>query len=191
MGARSGTGSRRARAIDDLAGRGPLGRGALGGLPLDPGRALGARPARGARPRLGRPARARRRSRSRPRRPRRRPADRRPRRRPAVHRRARCASPTGISRSSTRPRPRSASSATTPRACARRSAPTTCCASRCASDTAQAAVLVAHALGERRHHLRGQRAPAEPRGARPTRPPVTRVRTSSPRSTATSTTTPT
>ena len=36
------------------------------------------------------------------------------------------------SRSSTRPRPRSASSATTPRACARRSAPTTCCGSRCA-----------------------------------------------------------
>ena len=42
---------------------------ALGGLPLDPGRALGARPARGARPRLRRPARARHRPRSRPRRP--------------------------------------------------------------------------------------------------------------------------
>ena len=44
-----------------------------------------------------------------------------------------------------------------------------------------------HALGERRHHLRGQRAPAEPGGARV----AAGARTWSARSTATSTTTPT
>ena len=56
-----------------------------------------------------------------------------------------------------------------------------------AADDAEVDGARPHALGERRHHLRGQRAPAQPRGARRPRP----ARTSSARSTATSTTTPT
>ena len=108
--------------------------------------------------------------------------------RSAVRRRARCASPTGTSRSSTRPRPRSVSSATTPRACARRSATTSCCASRCAPNRREAAVLAhtrwasvgiisepnAHPLNQ--EELDGDGDAAVRR---------------SPRSTATSTTTPT
>ena len=112
------------------------------------------------------PARARHRARPRPRRPDDRAPARATRGRSVVHRRRRCARPPDTSRSSTRPRPRSASSATTPRACAPRSATTSCCVSRCAPTPRRGGGARAHALGEHRHHLRGERAPAEPGGAR-------------------------
>ena len=111
------------------------------GVPLRAGRAVGARPARGARPRLRRPARPRHRPRSRSRRTRRSRASSRRVATIRSSRRARCASPTGTSRSCTRPRPRSVSSATTPRACARRSRADELLRLALRADTAEAVVL--------------------------------------------------
>ena len=108
-------------------------------------------------------------------------------RRPAVRFAARCAPPATSSRSSTRPRPRSASSATTPRCCAPPIRDDELLAPRARGRRRRGDGARPHALGERRHHLRGERAPAQPRGARRPRP----ARTWWPRSTATSTTTPT
>ena len=176
-----------ARAVEDLVGGAPSGPAALAAFHSIAGRAVGDRPARGARPRLGRAARARDRPRARPRRPDDRPARRRARTPTRCSPPARCARPTGISASCTRPRPRSASSATTRRACAPRSATTSCCGSRCAPTAAEASVL-AHtrwaSIGiiseANAHPLNAARSPT-----------ATAVRrTSRPRSTATSTTTP-
>ena len=86
----------------------------------------------------------------------------RARRRPAVPVTARCASPTACCRSSTRPRPRSASSATTPPRCAPRSRDDELLRLALAAPTAPGRGARAHPLGERRHHLRAERAPAQP-----------------------------
>ena len=88
----------------------------------------------------------------------------RPRRRSRSSPPARSGWPTGTWPSSTRPRPRSASWATTPRRCAPPSRD---------DGLLHLALGVAvgprdgagpHPLGERRHHLRAQRPPAQPRG---------------------------
>ena len=63
--------------------------------------------------------------------------------------------------------------------------PTTCSGAALGSDGARGDGARPHPLGQRRHHLRGQRPPAQPRGGRARRAP-----TSSPCSTATSTTSP-
>ena len=110
--------------------------------------------------------RARHRARPRSRRPDDRAPDRGAQRRPAVHVRRGARRRTGISRSSTRPRPRSASSATTRRACAPQIAQRRAAPPRGAGRHRRGRRARAHALGERRHHLRGERAPAEPGGAR-------------------------
>ena len=81
-------------------------------------------------------------------------------------------SPDGISASCTRPRPRSASSATTPRRCGADRATTTCLHLAVRSRDGRGGRPRAHPVGERRHHLRGQCAPAEPRRAADARRPV-------------------
>ena len=69
------------------------------------------------------------------------------------------------SRSCTRRRRRSVSSATTPRRCVRRSPATRCCGWRCRR-ARRGVGARAHPVGERRHHQRGQRPPAEQRRGR-------------------------
>ena len=155
--------SHRAGAVEDLLGGASARPRRARGVPLGPGRAVGARPARGARPRLGRPARARRRPRPRPRRPDDRARSSRARRRPAVHVGLGARRRRRTSRSSTRRRPRSASSATTPRALRAAIRDDDAAAPRARAPTPREVVGARpHPLGERRHHLRGQRAPAEP-----------------------------
>ena len=154
---------RSARAVDDLAAGDTVARRDRD-LHVDPDRAERARPARGTRPRLGRALGARRRARSRPRRPDRR-ADRRRAPRPAVHRAARCtrraergqlafvykvAAEIGELGDNT-----AALRAADPR---RRAPAARAAFARRARDGARS-----HALGERRHHLRAERASARQR----------------------------
>ena len=159
------------------------------GVTVDPAGAVGPRPARGARPRLGRPAllvrdhgldlddpavRAR--------------CSRERAERPAVRARRRAHARRATSASSTRRRPRSASSATTPRRCARAIAGDDAAAPAPSPATDAEVVVLGHTrwasvgiISEANAH------PLNSRGARRRR----RARTSPPRSTATSTTTPT
>ena len=167
---------RNARAIGELAGADGVGRGDRG-VHVGAGGAVGARPPRGARARLRRastswcvitaldldgPEVARR-------------CSRRARRRPV---RRRCGAPRrrhALVRLQGRGRDRRAGRQH--RAPARaRSATTSCCTSRSVGATARGGGARPHPLGQRRHHLRGQRAPAQPRGDRSRRRSLRRRR---------------
>ncbi len=80
-----------------------------------------------------------------------------------------CAPPTATSASSTRRRPRSASWATTRGRCGPPIAGDALLRRALAADTARGGRARPHPLGQRRHHLPGQRPPPELRGDRPRR----------------------
>ena len=158
-------------------------------VPLDPGRAVGARPARGARPRLRRPARARHRPRARPRRP----DDRAPPRERAYA--TRCSRRGSVRvadghlafvyKTAAEIGELGDNTARSARADPRRRAAAPRAARR---DGARPSVLAHTRWASVGIISEAERAPAEPGGARPARARAVRRR---PRSTATSTTTPT